>query len=155
MEFLPTIHKNLKVAEAVMWSAKESTYKSQFKGRAIFNPKQFEIKKGLGNSLEVHYQGKSTFVEYVIEEEYVFTQTINSTNCSSGNHGFVQIKKTEGDESLEVRKNIYSYLNRHFEGDWEVRRSQYGKPYLACDNKVSEKIISISHHKPFIAFVLR
>lgn len=155
---LSQIHKTPKIAEAVLWSAKESAYKSAYLGEAIFIPKKFILKQVLKESLEFQFDKTPIWISYKIEKEYVFTETFEMTNSvkeKGDSFNYVHIEKSTGNESYEVRKRVYQYLKNRYGGEWGIRKTEFGKPYLTYNNKMSEKKISISHHKPFIAFVLR
>ena len=155
---LSQIHKTPKIAEAVLWSAKESAYKSAYLGEARFIPKKFILKQVLKESLEFQFDKTPIWISYKIEKEYVFTETFEVTNSvkeKGRSFNYVHIEKSTGNESSEVRKRVYQYLKNRYGGEWGIRKTKFGKPYLICNDKVSEKKITISHHKPYIAFVLR
>jgi len=157
LSLLAQIHENPKIAEAVLWSAKETAYKSSYVGIARFIPKQFILNQVLKDHLIIHFKEKLISVAYIIEKEYVFTKTLElaKTIFRKGHSDeYIHIEKTEENESFKVRKNACNYLRNKYGGEWGICKTEFGKPYLIQDNNVSEKKISISHHKPFIAFVL-
>tara|TARA_B100000508_G_C11465450_1_gene281709 strand:+ start:1608 stop:2168 length:561 start_codon:yes stop_codon:yes gene_type:complete len=144
------IDSSEKVAEAIMWSAKESTYKACHEGPAAFNPKSYCITGVKDGELFVKYQERHYTVWFRLDKEVVFTEL--RTEKSKGYHS--QLEWVEGNESESLRTKVSSYLSDTYGGSWSIQKTEYGKPMLFQDNRLSTKKLSLSHHQGYIAFVL-